>query len=285
MAVILSIVKGHAQTSVYHPFPDSNAVWREWRSGWNSGINGEVWNYEETLAGDTLIGGLTYKKILETGATLMNSNPWTYYYNTYKGGIRQDTSQRKVFFILPTSSTETTLYDFNLSVGDTIHSYNYPWGIVSSVDSILIGSNYRKIFRGTKGVDFIEGIGSTWGLLHQVLSYLNHQNEFYCFTQNGQTIYHPDTTQSCAVPTGIGELYKNILFAIFPNPTSGIFTLSSSEKISTVEISDVLGKQVYEKQVRSPKEEIDLSSQPKGIYFLKAQDENGNFGVRKVIVQ
>jgi hypothetical protein len=84
---------------------------------------------------------------------------------------------------------------------------------------------------------------------------------------------------------GTHEIIFENNFLISPNPSTGIFTLSSSQNISSIEISDVLGNQVFKSQVTSHKEEIDLSSHPKGIYFVKVMDKKGNFGVKKIILQ
>jgi len=73
---------------------------------------------------------------------------------------------------------------------------------------------------------------------------------------------------------------------IFPNPSTGIFTVQSlGFKIQRLEITDVTGREAYKSHITSQKTEIDLSGQPKGIYFVKASDAEGNFAVKKIIVQ
>lgn len=59
---------------------------------------------------------------------------------------------------------------------------------------------------------------------------------------------------------------------IAPNPTNGIFTIQSPEKISTVEILNVLGEKIYSAHINSNQVEIDLRKQPKGIYFIEVQN-------------
>src|SRR6187455_930285 len=50
----------HAQTSVYHPFPESNAAWNNYYAGsWH--ICDEEFSF--LLSGDTVIANLTYHKI------------------------------------------------------------------------------------------------------------------------------------------------------------------------------------------------------------------------------
>src|SRR5688572_4384490 len=134
----LSMFSANAQTSVYHPFPDSSAMWRQ--TGYVNGF----WccctgfgpclkedDYEFFLQGDTSIGSIAYKKIYLTGLGVEHllyavscspgcSNSDYYYYNNeYAGSIRQDTALRKVYFMPPGHVQDTLLYDFDLQVGDT----------------------------------------------------------------------------------------------------------------------------------------------------------------------
>ena len=73
--------------------------------------------------------------------------------------------------------------------------------------------------------------------------------------------------------------------SIYPNPSLGIFTLSSSKKILSIEISDVLGNIIFKSVIKNLQPEINISSQSKGIYFVKVTDDKGNFGVKKIILQ
>lgn len=84
--------------------------------------------------------------------------------------------------------------------------------------------------------------------------------------------------------TGIDELGNGNNFIIYPNPTNGIFTIQSSEKFSQIEIINLLGEKIYSEQINSNKREVDLTKQPKGIYFIKINSEKGTV-TKKVIIQ
>jgi hypothetical protein len=47
----------------------------------------------------------------------------------------------------------------------------------------------------------------------------------------------------------------------------------------------VLGKQIQTLEVKSKALQLDITSQAKGIYFVKVLDEKGNAGVKKIILQ
>lgn len=101
-----------------------------------------------------------------------------------------------------------------------------------------------------------------------------------------------DTSSICITvnPTGINEYVNNISFTISPNPTSSVLSIQLGNGQYVVgieykiEIYNMLGEKVYSSQINSYKTEIDLSNQPKGIYFLKIQSEDEIY-TGKVVVQ
>jgi len=68
--------------------------------------------------------------------------------------------------------------------------------------------------------------------------------------------------------SGIYSLINNHGFSIFPNPTTGRFTVKQNnlQGPMNIEIFNVIGEQILVKQNVN---EIDLSNSPKGIYFVK----------------
>jgi hypothetical protein len=89
---------------------------------------------------------------------------------------------------------------------------------------------------------------------------------------------------------GINKVAKsNSSFSIFPNPNKGKFTIqvtNSELPITNMEVFNLLGEQVYSQFLISHSSfPIDLSSQPKGVYFVKLFSENTMIGVQKVVIQ
>lgn len=92
------------------------------------------------------------------------------------------------------------------------------------------------------------------------------------------------------------EQYENKkdIIELYPNPTTGIVKIKNEElKIKNISVFDIYGREVLKTEVGSSSNsealeggqetEVDLYSQPKGIYIIKVQTEKGNF-VDKVIV-
>ncbi|MBI4931138.1 MAG: T9SS type A sorting domain-containing protein [Bacteroidetes bacterium] len=76
-------------------------------------------------------------------------------------------------------------------------------------------------------------------------------------------------------------------YTISPNPTSGVFTFQSSEKITGVEIMNVLGEEITPLHL-SPKGESVVVSLPsglgQGIYFVQIKTAEGVVA-KKIVVQ
>ncbi len=88
---------------------------------------------------------------------------------------------------------------------------------------------------------------------------------------------NPNQTTSTALPR----------IPISPNPTNGSFTISfiSIGATHDVEVADVLGKIVYRKtEISDPTLVIDLSDQPKGVYFVKCI-EGDQVSIQRVVLQ
>jgi hypothetical protein len=244
--------------------------------------------YYYFLKGDTTVGTKIYHKFFRVDSSAIAP------IGNFYGGIREG-ANRKIF-LTDFSNPEQLLYDFSsTNIGDTIirgYNYNICKGIISAVDSVqLDNAQWRKRYAinaaCTGGISYvIEGIGSTVELIQGpfIGEYVGWS--FRCFHKNDTLVYSTDSCYMNYAHVGIEENSINNLFSISPNPSTGIFTLSSSEKISSIEISDVLGKQVYKSHAStSLSMTMDLSSQAKGIYFVKMMDEKGNFGVRKIVLQ
>lgn len=288
----------------YFSFPDSNAIWQVEFGGYQCGCCA---SYHYSFDGDTTINFTVYHKIHVQGVrfsdnytTGLCSTNIIGSINNYSCAIRSDTSLKKVYIVPKDSITEYLLYDFNLQVGDTLiswlkyapYSVNFPSDtiIISSVDSILINNQYRKLWNlaflgfGTPG-QIIDGIGSTGGPFYEPLYTFEAGGWISCFQQNNQTIY-PDTNTVCNITYSKEFLEKENYF-IYPNPfTSKIFVSckENNAKHVTFKLKNILGEIVFYKfeNILSDEYSIDLTTLSKGIYFLEIL-VNGERAIKKIV--
>lgn len=281
------------QTSLYHPFPESNAVWNInfWLNCNWAGIANE--NYSISFTNDTLINSFVYHKLsttyiesFSTGSCGSSSGPVT----IYKGAIRQDTSARKVYIVPANSAVEELLYDFNLNVGDTVRGFTENQGyedVVQSIDSVLVGSNYRKRWNINQGyqISIIEGVGSTFGLLEMSPGNVIDAGGYslLCFSQDGHPLY-PDTSIQCSlINSTFIQPFNKKLISISPNPSIGSFKIELyGDEFKSISIYNSIGIPILIfKETVGNSFKIDYLTS--GIYTLIAMDKRNNFYSSKVV--
>jgi hypothetical protein len=77
------------------------------------------------------------------------------------------------------------------------------------------------------------------------------------------------------------------IFTIYPNPTTGIFSLEFEENNSQhfiIRILNVLGKVIYEKETTINHQTIDISNQPVGMYLVQIQKGEVVYN-KKIVIQ
>jgi hypothetical protein len=125
---------------------------------------------------------------------------------------------------------------------------------------------------------------SPWvsGGIHSVNQSVSTPKSRYC---NNIPPMTPGTSQYCTYINGIEHLPENSTFAIYPNPSSGTFTIVSKENEYTLIITNILGQRILIQKIQTEDEktEIDLSSQPSGMYFIQLQ-YNNSVATQKLII-
>ena len=79
---------------------------------------------------------------------------------------------------------------------------------------------------------------------------------------------------------GTGDFNKTT-FAVYPNPTTGKVTVDTQSEITSVSIYNELGQLLG----NTASKQIDLSSQPSGIYIIRIDFEDGKTATSKIIKQ
>ncbi len=95
-----------------------------------------------------------------------------------------------------------------------------------------------------------------------------------------------DVIEDNSATSGINQLsLSHDQLSIYPNPTSGQFTIKTNGNQSgyTVEVYNLMGEEVYQSTLSGSQNNIDLSSQPAGLYFVYLKSGEG-VEVGKVLV-
>jgi hypothetical protein len=236
------------------------------------------------LLGDTTINNQFYHKLYKSSAS--NSayfNPSILQFFKY---VSEDSG--RVF--LDTGINKRLILDYNLLLGDSFKfsSYN-PKLVLLSKDSVLIQGNYYPRFNFQKNIRWVKGIGDVrFGMHYENYAFFNtFSNPYYsagasfdCYFENFNQI-----TGTYCHYIGLDEYKEGDKLILFPNPAINeidIVLPGLTENLS-LSILDLNGKQVLEKTFKG-NTQIDVSTFPKGVYFVRITGTTINLSKRIVVV-
>jgi len=267
-----------AQT--YTAFSDSESLWKIISYDYNiqPSFIGELYYYK-LVNSDTIIQGHTYKKVYKK-TDMLSGNivnyPWYFY-----AAIRQDTGQRKVFCYLPMHGMDELLYDFSLTLNDTLpNSIINPGSSVEVIDSVdsILGSDgfYRRSYHFSPGnchsdSKLIEGVGGNWGLFEEFGCPTSGYTALQCYSLSSTPILD---FGDCSFPLSSTELAPNTdddkIRAI-----NGMdnFSIESSVPIVQININTIQGVIVKTIMLNYSSEiyfyTLDLSKFYSGLYIIE----------------
>lgn len=248
---------------------------------------------ENTILGDTLLDGITYKKLYKrfkhtnsVRPPLPNQGSTTIGYES-KGPmfIRYEESENKVYFKESADSSEVVMYNFNLELGDSIplKSEYFQANIIKRIDTISVfGINQALLVLDTLSLPtrngIINGVGSLNGLTFYqptlpALSGGILMTEMVCFEYENNTFKSPWAEQNLFPCPSISEFIasSNVVeiepVNIFPNPNNGNFFIQIPENYigSKFTIYNLNGQIQQSFTLQNIKNEIILDAQ--GLYF------------------
>ena len=90
------------------------------------------------------------------------------------------------------------------------------------------------------------------------------------------------TGDTCATLSSDAFELNSLAVQAYPNPSSGIFQLQIQEE-ARLEVYDLMGKMVLQKNVQAGAAFFDLSQYASGVYILKATNVFGDTIVSKIV--
>jgi hypothetical protein len=278
-----------SKTQDYLPLLNENRVW-------------SVMHEKHTLIGDTTINEITYKKL--------------YFHNyieeftptdlQYLAALREDTIDKKVYFVWKGYEEEVLLYDFSLELGSEFEVYSpvfWQWGpefypaprdysvIVTEVFFQEIAGINRLTLKLEATSNpylteyWIEGLGSTQGLIYPGTTGDLMPGRPYvyllCVHEDSLLIYQGvdppwgNFGDTCYFEPALKtEEAEHKIFEIIATPSifNDRFSIQSSRYLNNIRILNVSGQIVYEYKSDVPfrKKTIYTSHWQKGIYIIIA---------------
>jgi len=159
------------------------------------------------------------------------------------------------------------------------------WSRALSVDELLNNINCElpaaqsgliAYYKFNQGIDNATNAGLTTLLDSSGNNYNGTLNNFGLNgnTSNWSGISAVASGNSCS-PFLANSVFEDKNFSLYPNPTSGIVTISYSKPILEVVVTDMLGQMILDKKFNDLEVQIDLSNFSKATYFVKVISEGG----------
>ena len=177
------------------------------------------------------------------------------------------------FTLVPDTSTPHHYYILNNAAGAPPLSYNWNWGD-GTYDTIAYPSHtYSAAGNYTICLTVTDSSGCS---------------STYCYSDSLQKSTNSIIYVNVIPPgtLGINEINKSSSFSVYPNPADNniIIENNSLSKNAIISIYNLQGQLMLIKSLKQEKTEVEISSLAKGLYFIKAQTDNG-FEIQKFIKQ
>ena len=246
-------------------------------------------------------------------------------YGTSFYGGKNNTGSIFGFYYSDSTYTDTLLYSFgtgtdgqnphgSFTVGanNTLYATTLNGG--SSDSGTIIGFNFSTktesvLHSFTGGADGSSPYGSLMQASNQLFYGMtatggaNGKGTIFSFNTTGNaetTVYSFGSGTDGSMPmgdlievdgtpavTGILPVRNNDKLAIFPNPSSGQFTvnLPATQNTYPVDVYDMMGNKVFQAILSATQNTINLNSQPAGMYFVYTTTNTGVIAGKVMVVK
>ena len=255
-------------------------------------------------------GSITYQYMYQAGDTIINDEQTHILVkiNTlYDKGLRDEVTREyvyvrdgKVYWWNKTLEEFTVLYDFSAQEGDTWVTKVGTETLIMHVDAVETveyeGKTYRMlrvsdaddIFSG----DIVCGIGHLTSFFPERL--MDNRDRISveglrCYWIEDELVFKPGDEDCDAIYDELhgieeeGPSTGSGTFTVYPNPTNGIIAIQHSSfsiHHSEFRITNLMGQTLLTGQITAETQQINVSSLPKGMYFITFAGETRKFVVR-----
>lgn len=288
--IILSLVPLFTFSQVNKSIVDTTKQWNVMQGyaapgGWGSGRSTYFYKISPE---DTIINENTYNKLLIKYDSSQNAN-WY-----FRDWIREENNIVYIYknyqeYNYDSDSCEYVLFDFNLQVGDVfnpIREYYYTElnSTVTSVDSIEVNGTFLKRISFYYET-WIEGIGSTKGLLESLVQGYDVYFGLLCVHQGDNLIYQNEY-DPCYVYEGINYIREeDNRIKIYPTIVTDILKIETQDNdLKELEVIDVLGRVVKAESIYNNKQ-VNCSQLNTGVYNCVITTQDNKRVEKKFIKQ
>jgi hypothetical protein len=296
ITIVLFLCAGFLQGQT-DPLPiPTNAMWQ---MAWQSLLDGDHGTYAYSINGTTSVNDTIYYQV-EQFSYCGDNIP-----TTPLMLIREESG--KWYSRLNEVEPDELLFDFTLEEGESVtletcfNLFPQPQTltVVDIEDITMYDGSIRRMwtliydetsdFAGNTEY-WIEGIGNMYiGLVHSLsFSCIDLTEWLHCYFENDDRkfpSYEFPAGIDCCNTVSISEQSTITSISLYPNPTSDELTIQGPLPISSIEISDFVGRIIYTSQPNNPIVEVDTELFSSGCYLVSIQTEKGTIEISKFIKQ
>jgi hypothetical protein len=186
-------------------------------------------------------------------------------------------------------------YDFTITYGvntATVGNFSTGTNVLSGFSHFVSSTNPFPNCNGMMILDIQGGIPPytiTWqDSLGNTLAGQNNDTLFNVCSGN-YTFTLKDNSTNCYGTGGttfVKEVPKKNRVKVFPSPSNGKFQIMNDESGITkyeLKIYNIVGEKVYQSEISNKQSVIDISNQPKGVYFVHITSEQGT-AMQKILI-
>ncbi|MCB9185364.1 MAG: T9SS type A sorting domain-containing protein [Flavobacteriales bacterium] len=277
LTFLLAALTGSSIAQNWAPFPLDETS--EWSIG-EAIFDGQCFHsyrYNYQVNGTGLLNGHEYALLSGNGTHMSQNTNWNYPECvipltpiTCEGLMRAENGK----YYVPDGTNEVLVFDFTKGTGDTIVNNGSEF-VIDSVDQIDV--NGKTCIRQWVSDEFqqpiwiVEGVGHQFGLFQPIYQFENGST--LCYRENGVPLLYYPYGNSCHFLDATGG-NDNSTIEVSPNPSSGIFNLTVQQQFS-YQVYDLFGR-LIQAGAGSANAEIDLRSEPDGVYLLRIESKKGS---------
>ncbi len=272
-----------------------------WAESYDGGPAGPFEDIYKDCCGDTTIDNRKYYKLYEHKLVSPYLGP---HYTTQRAliGFIRNTPDKKVQYIPNGEAEPITIYNFNLSIGDTIKGEYYPLEgdrcsiVVKVIDSVEISGRYHKRYSefGGQGYPYdpdpcnppslIEGVGYSVGLLGYFLSFQVCGEITYYLTYYSECSDQDSACDHCGSLFSDDNYLSHPNLKIFPNPFDDHINIRSDLTLTAIKVYDIYGRVVYEvNSLITTNKILETGDLAPGLYFITVQFADHSISSLKMI--
>lgn len=276
---------GSAQTASVSVAPGSTETYTVTGTGGNGCFNSAVVNVIVNPLPNVSINAASDTVCLGSSTILTASNAITYTWSANAGSAISNTVS-----VSPSVNTTYTVTgkDNNNCSATATQSVE-----VVAVPVISVSATSNTICIG-QGVGMAAGGASTYSWSANAGSANTYSVSFFPTVTDTYTVNGTDATTGCTGAaaivivvqgcTGISSAAISGL-SIFPNPSSGVYTIGSITESVTIEIFDSMGQIVYKTSCKNGLVNVDISNVPDGVFNLRMTDDHNNLLYKAILIK